>query len=155
MAAKIPKSYYLIGFAEEDIKNLRRPPTLRQLLQSFVFHHLEMRKPRKEAASSVIKSAMIIWNELGIKTKTVYKCESKLIKEYDEWHHLSRYHNIQKEHLKDRITKFTDRLDMIYDVKLSETITKVTQSSSDEEMDTSEPPLDVEMHQEEILGASG
>lgn len=169
MAVK-PSSYFLIGIAEEHMRiiSLRsKTITLRQMLQNFVFYHLENGESIKEAASSVMKNAMLIWNELGFKAKRIDKCEKKVIKLYNEWNKLLSRHNAhpaQSDKLKSQIAKFTDQLDKNFDVNLIETPTEATQSSS-EGMDTSETEmdvtLDVEMNespveiQEEGPGPSG
>lgn len=51
------KSYYLIGAAIENLRTLRsmEPPTLRQILQNFIFYHSEKGETIRNAASSVIK----------------------------------------------------------------------------------------------------
>lgn len=71
-----------------------------------------------------------------------------MIKEYNEWFYLSRYHNIHKsqsENIAQRIAKFSDRLDEIFIVKSIET------ESSSAETDTSESnfEMDYEMQQQE------
>lgn len=99
---------------------------------------------------------MLIWNELGIKTKRIDKCEEKVIKVYNEWNSLLSRHNAhqtQSDKLKGQIAKFTDRLDKNFDVNFFETATETTQSSS-EEMDTLETEmdmaLDVEMQESPV-----
>lgn len=159
MAAE-PKSYYLIGPADQEIRSVRnlrgaKPPTLRQVLQNFVYYRFEIGEAVKVAASSVIKNLMIIWNDLQMKTRRVDKCEEKLVKEYNEWYSLSRYQNIhqtQSEKEKQRITTFTERLDVTFDVKLIETPTKMTSSSSGSAMGTFETEAEVEMEVDTEIG---
>lgn len=144
--ANKPKSYFLIGSAQEEIRCTRRPPTLRQILQSFVFYHLEKGENKKSAASSVIKNAMIIWNELEMKTRRVDKCEEKMIKQYDEWMHLSKYHNVhsvQSQQINEQIVRFTDRLDQKFDVEFIEASATRKQSTG-EEMVISETNAEME-----------
>lgn len=159
MAAE-PKNYFLIGVAEQKIKSVRnlrgaKPPSLRQVLQNFVHYRFEMGETEKMAASLVIKNLVVVWNEIQIKTRRVDKCEEKLLKEYNEWHSLSRYQNrqqTQSEKEKQRITEFTERLDEIFDVKLIETPTKVTFSSS-EALETFETEAEVVMEVDEPLNS--
>lgn len=153
--AEKAKSYFLIGAAQENIRSLRHSelPTLRRILQNFMFHHFEKGESVKIAAKSVIESALLIWNEQNVATKRVDNCERKLIKEYNEWHYLSGYqsnHETLPDKIKDQIAKLTDRLDKVFDLKLTE---RSSASASEEmdtsEMDTSEMESSVEMEQVE------
>lgn len=144
--ANQPKSYFLIGIAQEEIRCTRRAPTLRQMLQNFVFYHLEKRKDKKSAASIVMANAMISWNELGMETRRVDKCEAKMIREFDEWMYLSKYHEIhsvQSNEMKNRIVRFTNQLDQEFDVKSIEVMPQEQQSAS-EKINISEADVEME-----------
>lgn len=153
-----PKSYFLIGFAENKMRSLRRPPTLRELLQNFLFYHSENGETKKVAASLVIKDAMILWDEFKIQIKRNDKCEDKLVKEYDEWHEIMRKQESQSDFQKNKRAQFIERLDKAFDVFI-ETTTK-TQSTSDEMMisedEEDETVLNVDLQQDSnTSGQSG
>lgn len=151
--AKKSTSYFLIGEAREKLISLRTPPTLRQVLQNFVFHHLEQGEPIKKAASTVIQNTMVIWDQLEIKTKRIDKCEDALKKEYDLWHKLSRSEHSQSDFQKTGRANLINRLDKPFDMSITETATQSTgelmDTSVEEQEQEQETILDVVMHQEE------
>lgn len=128
---KTTKLYFLIGPALEKLPILRVPPTLRHLLQNLVYHHLENGETIKNSASLVIKNAIVLWNELNLKTQRRDKCEQKLIKIYDEWCTIVKNENSETISQKTIRKEFSERLDKAFDVISP---TKITPSTSKEVM---------------------
>lgn len=138
MAKKTTKKvYYLIGAGLEKLTVLRKPPTLRHILQHFMYHHFEKSETINNAASLVIQNAMVAWNQLDVKTQRSDKCEAKLKKEYEKWHNLFRHQNSNSDVQIAKRAEFVERLDETFNVISAETPTKSIPSKS-ESMMTSE-----------------
>lgn len=123
--------YFLIGIAIEKIPGLK-PPTLRQMLQHFLFFHKKMSKNKKESAASVVQNAIVLWEKFNIDvTKRIDKIGEKLIKEYDEWYNLNKMKNKNTfEQVKKR-DNFVKKLSKVFEVSKSAPKRKVQADQSE------------------------
>lgn len=109
--------HFLIGNASENISS-STTPTLRQILQNFVFYHLELKKSKQESAKLVVENAIVSWNQLNIDMRRKDKIEEKIIKEYDNWFYgLYKLKDTESMVQKEKRANFCVKLDEIFDVK--------------------------------------
>lgn len=125
------KKYYLIGFSKEKIVNLRKPPTLRMLLENLAFKYEESKKKSlRESVKVVIKNAMELWNACGIETIRFDHCVEKLEKEYYEWQHIYRNRRYETDEQNKIREAFKAKLDLVFDVTRKRIDKKSAGSSS-------------------------
>lgn len=107
--------YFLIGNASENISG-STAPTLRHMLQKFLYYYSELKKSKKESAMLVVDNAIVSWNNLNIETRRRDKIEEKMIKEYDNWHDdLSKNKSKESDTQKQKRADFCSKLDEIFD----------------------------------------
>lgn len=119
--------YYLVGIAKDKLSD-STSPTLREMMQNFLYYHWISKKSKKESAELVVQNAMTVWNKLNIETRKKDKIELKLMKEFNEWYKdLYKQQKSKTEAQKKKRTNFKEKLDEVFEVSKA-TSTKAVQS---------------------------
>lgn len=143
MAEKEEKQYFLIGSSSSILKVSRKLPTLREILQNFIYHHCENGKTIKDSTSLVLNSALLMWNKRNIAIKRLDKCQNVLKNAYNEWQNFLKNKNSQSDLQKTQRALFIEELDKEFNVRNREE--GDIMETSDQESDSQ-----IEMlHQEE------
>lgn len=108
--------HFLIGKSSHKIIG-STSPTLRQMIQNFLYHHLDLKQSKKESAQIVVKNAIDLWKKLGIQTRDIHKIETKLIRKFDDWNHLHKWKLSNASVQKNKRKNFTSKLDKAFYVK--------------------------------------
>lgn len=109
---------FLIGQSATEIVDATSP-SLRQLMQNFLYYHSDLKRSKKQSAQLVVNNAMKLWTEMNIQIRDKHKIEDKLITEYDEWFHLHKLKSSKSDEQKKKRKDFTSKLDKVFDVEKS------------------------------------
>lgn len=107
--------HYLIGIGTKKIE-CNNQPTLRQLLQNFLYYHVEQRKPKTESAQLVVKNALPLWNKLRYEIRRADKIQSSLITQYEEYLRISKNKVSATSEQRQNRFDFEQKLDRVSDV---------------------------------------
>lgn len=107
--------YYLIGSVEEVITGSKLP-SKKQVLQVFIYHHLQQKKTKKDAAKYTLVEVENFWERARIPVQKPQRAKENILRLYEKWVNLKKNKNRKSKTQKDNETKFADSLDNLFDI---------------------------------------
>ena len=108
-------SDWLIGASSSSIL-CNKLPTLRQVLQYFMFEHVGKRKPVRESARLTVEYLLTFWKRAAIPTTEVKDATESLLRIYNRFLALKKDKSRTSETYIQRRLDFTAELDMTFDI---------------------------------------
>lgn len=99
-----------------DVITGSKLPSFRQCLGFFLYHHLDLKKTRREASSTVIETVLEFWHRARIPTRAIQHCQQKLEDLFDEWRALKKNMSRQTETQRKNEAQFCDVLEDLFDI---------------------------------------
>lgn len=115
---------YLLGSTKTDINGSKLPST-KQVLGLFLHYHLDLNKPKREAACLVIQRASEFWRKARIPTRPDHHCQRKLEKLFEEWRLLKKNRMRKTKSQQEKEVRFCSAFGDLFDIAHASALTLI------------------------------
>ncbi|XP_045104729.1 uncharacterized protein LOC123500125 [Portunus trituberculatus] len=116
---------YLLGSLEHSITGTKLP-SKKQVLQVFLYHHLQQRKTKNNAAVDTMAVVEEFWKRARIPMQKPQRARENIIRLYEKWVALKKNKNRATATQKANERKFVDSLENIFDIAHANAMSMIT-----------------------------
>ena len=116
---------YLLGSIEQSITGSKLP-SKKQVLQVFLYHHMEQKKTKSDAAMETMKLVEDFWERARIPTQKPQRVKENIIRLYEQWVALKKNKNRTTATQKANEQKFVNSLINLFDIAHANAMSMIT-----------------------------